>query len=105
MMARSVNSAVEWQAEPKCPLFSYSSGAEFVANANLAVSMGGGWSNLWRSSAPDRWSWFIGKKFAFFRRKTPLLRLERRLSSRAQSPLFRGSCDELYVTAMFYFAS
>jgi hypothetical protein len=53
----------------------------------------------------DRWAWFIGKKFAFFRRKTPLLRLERRLSSRAQSPLFRGSCDELYVTAMFYFAS
>src|SRR6266436_4231053 len=37
---------------------------------------GGGWSNLWSLSAQDRWAWFIGKKFAFFRRKTPLLRLE-----------------------------
>src|SRR5258705_1925658 len=35
-----------------------------------------GWSNLWGTIAADRWAWFIGKKFAFFRRKTPLLRLE-----------------------------
>ena len=43
-------------------------------------SRDGGWSNLWGTIAADQWAWFIGKKFAFFRRKTPLLRLERRLS-------------------------
>ena len=35
-----------------------------------------GWSNLWGTIAADRWAWFIDKKFTFFGRKTPLLRLE-----------------------------
>src|SRR6266436_878068 len=40
------------------------------------ASQGWGVVNPWSLSAQDRWAWFIGKKFAFFRRKTPLLRLE-----------------------------
>src|SRR5260370_41464401 len=90
-------SVVEGRADIKiCCVRSTSTGTRRVVRPS-----GGGWSILWREEDADRWAWFIGKKFAFFRRKTPLLRLERRLSSRAQSPLFRGSCDELYVTAMY----
>jgi hypothetical protein len=32
---------------------------------------GGGCANLWAAFGADRWAWFIGKKFTFFRRKTP----------------------------------
>jgi hypothetical protein len=35
---------------------------------------GGGWSILWRSSAPDRWEWFIRKNFEFNTESPPELR-------------------------------
>ena len=47
------------------------SGSDFDPRVRPLKANGGGWSNLWRLSAPDRWALFIGKKFNFFGRKTP----------------------------------
>src|SRR6476620_1074839 len=62
---------------PPCPTLRLrASRSDFDPRVRPLKPAGGGWLNLCRLSAPDRWSWFIGTKFAFFRRKTPLLRLE-----------------------------
>src|SRR5258708_2833144 len=34
------------------------SGSDFDPRVRPVKANGGGWSNLWRLSAPDRWAWF-----------------------------------------------
>src|SRR5258708_3280006 len=48
------------------------SGSDFDPRVRPVKAHGGGWSNLWRLSAPDRWASFIRKKFGI-NTKSPLV--------------------------------
>jgi hypothetical protein len=52
-----------------------------IGTSASAQAHGGGWSNLWRLSAPDRWAWFIRKKLEL-NTKSPLDQLCERIDSR-----------------------
>src|SRR5260370_33977758 len=50
------------------------SGSDFDPRVRPVKAHGGGWSNLWRLSAPDRWAWFIRKKLKLNPKSTPGLK-------------------------------
>src|SRR5258708_31308984 len=47
------------------------SGSDFDARVRPVKAHGGGWSNLWRLSAPDRWASFTRKNSGLKKTKRP----------------------------------